>query len=80
MKKIIYAALTVTVPATGNVSTGNQLEDYQVSCGSPNEWYQIKPNSNLSFENCQGKVQNIRFLMVFFGQKVGKKRYSFYIV
>ena len=48
MKKIIYAALTVTVPATGNVSAGtqvSQLEDYQVSCGSPNEWYQIKPNS-----------------------------------
>ena len=65
MKKIIYAALTVTVPATGNVSTGNQLEDYQVSCGSPNEWYQIKPNSNLSFENCQGKVKNIRFSGIF---------------
>ena len=65
MKKIIYAALTVTVPATGNLSAGNQIaqhEDYQVSCGSPNEWYQIKPNSNLSFGNCQGKVKNIKML------------------
>ena len=72
MKKIIYAALTVTVPATGNVSTGNQLEDYQVSCGSPNEWYQIKPNSNLSFENCQGKVKNIRFFWDILPQRVGR--------
>ena len=70
MKKIIYAALTVTVPATGNVSTGNQLEDYQVSCGSPNEWYQIKPNSNLSFENCQGKVKNKTFAMNITPQRV----------
>ena len=75
MKKIIYAALTVTVqPATGNVSTGNQLEDYQVSCGSPNEWYQIKPNSNLSFENCQGKVKNIGFFINIPAKRVGKSQ------
>ena len=74
MKKIIYAALTVTVPATGNVSTGNQLEDYQVSCGSPIEWYQIKPNSNLSFENCQGKVKNICFFINIPVKRVGKSQ------